>query len=60
MTDAEHRELTFVVAQLRHAYANLMTGRVIDQPQFARGLIAPQIERIEAVLTAATQTGKRE
>lgn len=44
------RELTFAVANLRHAYANLAAGKVGDQKEFADGLIAPQIERIEKVL----------
>ena len=44
------RELTFAVAQLRHAYAQLAAGTVVNQQEFADGLIAPQIERIEKVL----------
>jgi len=44
------RELTFAVAQLRHAYANLAAGKVVDQKEFADGLISPQIARIEKVL----------
>ena len=44
------RELNFAVADLRHAYAQLIAGRVVDQTSFADGLIAPQIERIEKVL----------
>jgi hypothetical protein len=44
------RELTFAVAQLRHAYANLAAGTVVDQKEFADGLISPQIARIEKML----------
>ena len=44
------RELTFAVAQLRHAYANLAAGTVVNQKEFADGLISPQIARIEKVL----------
>jgi hypothetical protein len=44
------RDLTTCVAQLRHAYAQLNAGTVLNQPEFARGLIAPQIEKIEKVL----------
>lgn len=44
------RELTFAVAQLRHAYAQLAAGAVGDQKEFADGLISPQIARIETVL----------
>ena len=44
------RELTFAVAQLRHAYAQLAAGTVVNQKEFADELISPQIERIEKVL----------
>jgi len=44
------RELTFAVAALRHAYANLAAGEVTNQKEFADGLISPQIARIEKVL----------
>jgi hypothetical protein len=39
--------LGFHIAQLRHAYAHLMTERVIDHRRFADGLIAPAIEYFE-------------
>lgn len=35
------------MAQLRHAYAQLAAGTVVDQPEFARGLLGPAIERLE-------------
>lgn len=35
------------LAQLRHAYAHLAAGRVIDQREFADGLIAPAIRFLE-------------
>ncbi len=44
------RDLTGAVAQLRHAYKQLNDGTVINQQEFASGLIAPQIERIEKVI----------
>jgi hypothetical protein len=44
------RDLTLAVAQLRHAYAQLAAGTVVDQKKFADGLISPQIERIENML----------
>jgi hypothetical protein len=37
-----------IVSQLRHAYAQLSGGSVKDQKQFADGLIAPAIRRLEA------------
>lgn len=40
-------EVAAVLAQLRHAYHNLIDGCVIDQKEFANGLIAPQIRRLE-------------
>ena len=43
-------ELIGVVAQLRHAYAQLIQGSVKNQHAFARGLIGPQIERLEKLL----------
>jgi hypothetical protein len=44
------QELTLAIAQLRHAYAQLAAGTVVDQKEFAEGLISPQIARIENVL----------
>jgi hypothetical protein len=43
-------ELTGAVAQLRHAYAQLAAGGVINQKEFADGLISPQIATIEKVI----------
>lgn len=40
-------ELRHVLAQLRHAYAQLAAETVQDQKQFANGLISPQIKRLE-------------
>jgi hypothetical protein len=39
--------LEFIIAQLRHAYAQLNAGTVRDQKEFAKGLLAPQIESLE-------------
>jgi hypothetical protein len=44
------RELSFAIAQLRQAYAQLAAGEVKNQKEFADGLISPQIARIETVL----------
>lgn len=44
------RDLSLAVAQLRDAYEQLAIGSVLDQKEFADGVIAPQIERIEATL----------
>lgn len=40
-------ELIGIIAQLRHAYTQLKAGTVVKQEQFAEGLIAPQIRRLE-------------
>lgn len=37
----------FDVARLRHAYEHLAAGRVVNQKEFADGLIAPVIRRME-------------
>ena len=68
MTDAEKqalKELTCAVAQLRHAYSQLIDYKVTpwDNAQrggFADGLIAPQIRRLEHVLAivVAGQEGR--
>jgi hypothetical protein len=44
------RDLSLAVASLRHAYAQLAAGTVVNQKEFADGLISPQIERIENIL----------
>lgn len=43
------RDLDFSIAQLRHAYTHLMAGRASDQSEFGRGLIAPEIRRLERI-----------
>ena len=40
-------ELIGIIAQLRHAYAQLKAGTVTRQEMFADGLLAPQIRRLE-------------
>lgn len=50
LTVTERHHLQLTIAQLRHAYTHLVAGRVSDQPQFAKGLIGPQIERLERLL----------
>jgi hypothetical protein len=47
MNEQDRKEFDFALAQLRHAYTQLMHGAVLDQPQFAMGLIGPQIVRLE-------------
>ncbi|MFC3175020.1 hypothetical protein ACFOD9_12240 [Novosphingobium bradum] len=51
------QKLLFEIAQLRHAYAQLVRGEVKDQREFAEGLIAPAIRFLEglAVLPEADQ-----
>ena len=44
--------LKFQLAQLRHAYTHLAAGTVVDQKQFADGLIAPAIRRLEEYIDA--------
>lgn len=41
------RELEFELAQLRHAYFHLKYGTVLNQAEFAEGLIAPVIRKLE-------------
>ncbi len=53
LTDEDEKEIQYAVAQLRHAYANLMKGAIKDSEQFANGLISPQIKRLEAILGKA-------
>jgi hypothetical protein len=48
--------LLFHIAQLRHAYSHLVSGRVKDQRQFADGLIAPAIEAFERHLSTIEDT----
>lgn len=54
---AEEREKVLVealpacVAQLRHAYTHLAKGGVTTQAAFAEGLIAPEIRRLEKLLS---------
>jgi hypothetical protein len=54
MSDAFH------LAQLRHAYAQLAAGRVVDQKQFADGLIAPVIRHMEEHIVAALRQARLE
>ena len=57
MTDKEMVEsLRFAAAQLRHAYTHLFNESVSDQAEFAKGLIAPQIKRLEAIADLMEET----
>lgn len=42
-----NRANEFDIARLRHAYEHLAAGRVVNQREFADGLIAPVIRRME-------------
>jgi hypothetical protein len=44
-------DLDFSIAQLRHAYTHLMAGRASKQAEFGKGLIAPEIRRLERLRT---------
>ena len=56
LAEMEPRSLAAVVAQLRHAYEHLAAGRVVNQREFAEGLIAPQIRALEAMLPRGSKT----
>lgn len=45
--DAPIESFAFAVAQLRHAYGQLARGEVVNQAEFARGLVGPAIARLE-------------
>jgi hypothetical protein len=47
VNEAELSRLVYISAQLRHAYQQLIRGDVKNQVAFARGLLGPQIERLE-------------
>lgn len=46
-------DLAGILAQLRHAYTHLAAERVTKQREFADGLIAPQIRKLEALTRRA-------
>ncbi len=54
------RQLTSTVAQLRHAYAQMIRPGWRDESveQLAKGLIAPEIRAIERALSAPVQAGE--
>lgn len=47
MSKEEQKILRLVLSNLRQAYALLNAGVVSKQQEFARGLIAPQIKKLE-------------
>ena len=49
-------ELTYQLAQLRHAYKQLKAGTVVDQAEFADGLISPAIEYLEKCVRKTEQS----
>jgi hypothetical protein len=51
------RDLDFCLGQLRHAYAHLMAGRATNQVEFGRGLIAPEIRRLELIRAQLAASG---
>ncbi len=50
-------ELLYAIAQLRHAYKQLVNGSVKDQKRFAEGLIGPQIRTLETILGGLNDSG---
>lgn len=53
MTDAERETLVRATAELRHAYLQAVGGHIKNQVAFARGLLGPQIEKLERLAGAA-------
>jgi hypothetical protein len=49
----------FHLAQLRHAYKQLIEGRVTNQARLAKGLIGPAIEAFEQELDAEDDKSRR-
>lgn len=47
------------LAQLRHAYKQLIEGVVKDQAQFAKGLIGPVIEHLEKTQQSVDSVGMK-
>lgn len=45
-------DIEITLSKLRHAYMQLKSGSVKDQPQFAEGLIAPVIRELEEIQVA--------
>lgn len=52
-------QLLFIIAQLRHAYQQLLRGEVKNQRAFARELIGPQIEKLEQLEAYAVDARRR-
>jgi hypothetical protein len=51
------RDLDFCLGQLRHAYGHLIAGRATNQAEFGRGLIAPEIRRLERIRAEIAASG---
>jgi hypothetical protein len=47
---AASQELELIISNLRHAYMQLAAGTVRLQKEFADGLIAPQIRKLEKMV----------
>jgi hypothetical protein len=45
-------DLMTALAQLRHAYQQLIAGSVRNQQQFAKCLVGPQIEKLERLVSS--------
>lgn len=60
MTEREKKKIEYVVAQLRHAHFLLLNNlaRPTNLPLFANGLIAPQIEILEYLLSDSSTSTK--
>jgi hypothetical protein len=48
----ERNDAAFAIGQLRHLYAQMVSGGVSDTAGAARGLLGPSIERLERLLAA--------
>lgn len=47
--ESRWQRMDSAIATLRHAYAQLATGRVVDQKAFAEGLIGRAIRELEKI-----------
>ncbi len=49
MTESELKELRSTVGQLRHLFRNMLQ---VGQHEMARGLLGPQIEKLERLIAS--------
>jgi hypothetical protein len=50
MTDEDKNQIRAVLAQLRQLYTHLNNGTFNDSKSLARGLVSPQIKRLENLI----------